>query len=581
MTLSFEQARTLILEHVQPLGGETADLLDLVGRVLAAEVRAPWDMPRWDNSEMDGFAVRAADCQSSKSLSVTGFLPAGMSAEGVVVEPGTAVRIMTGAPIPAGCDAVVPIEETESDGSSVTIRGEVISGNFIRRRGSDMTADAMMLPTGTRLRPAEVNLLASFGQAQVQVYRRPEVAILSTGDELVRPGQTPGPGQVVDSNAYSLAAAVQELGAVPKLLGIARDQRSSLAGKISQGLHADMLITTAGVAMGDRDLVCDTLAESGVEPLFWKVGMKPGGPTAFGRYAGKPVFSLPGNPVSSMISFEQLVRPALLKMMGRTDLLRSSVKATLREPMHNRTGKLRFLRVRVEQTADGLVAMSAGAQNTGILSTMIRANAIAMMPADRTLCVAGDQVDVQLLGPEPVPEQPLAESFPISRKTPPAVSFVARSGTGKTTLLEQLINTLQARGHKVGALKMVSKSFEIDHPGKDSYRLSAAGTEATLICSPHKLAFMQPREGCGDVKFLLDRFFAGVDLVLVEGGKQASLPKVEVVRQERNEPLLCCDSERQQDYIAVTSDGPLDLDLPVLDLNNVDEIADFLVARFL
>lgn len=574
MVTPFETARTRILDNVQPLGAEATDLLDLVGRVLAEDVLAPWDMPRWDNSEMDGFAVRAADCHPGARLPVTAFLPAGMSAEGITVTEGKAVRIMTGAPVPSGCDAVIPIEQTETEDNLVIIKSKVGFGDFIRRRGSDMRLGETMLTGGARLRPAEVNLLAAFGLAQVPVYRRPEVAILSTGDELVSPGEIPGPGQIIDSNAYSLAAAVRELGAVPKLLGIARDQKSSLTGKIRQGLQSDMLITTAGVAMGDRDLVCDILADAGVDQLFWKVGMKPSGPTAFGLYAGKPVFSLPGNPVSSMVGFEQLVRPALLKMLGRTDLFRPTLQATLCEPLHNATGKVRFLRMRVEATPQGLIATSAGDQNTGILSSMIRANAIAILPADCTLREAGEQVDLQLLDSE----QPLREK---TRKTPPAVSFVARSGTGKTTLLEQVISELRQRGHRVGAIKLVSKSFEIDHPGKDSHRLSTAGTAATLICSPQKLAFMQFQEGCQNLEVVIGRYFAGVDLVLVEGGKHGPLPKIEVVRNGCDDSLLCCGSEHTQDYIAVVSDGPLDLELPVLDLNHVPKIADFLLDRFL
>ncbi|MCK4536888.1 MAG: molybdopterin molybdotransferase MoeA [Desulfuromonadales bacterium] len=403
MAISFEKARGLILDHVHPLEGEPVDLLELVGRVLAEDVRAPWDMPRWDNSEMDGFAVRAADCGPAARLSVEGFLPAGVSAESISVGSGTAVRIMTGAPIPVGCDAVVPIEETMADEGAVILRGKVTAGDYIRRRGGDIAAGEVMVPAGTLLRPAEVNLLASFAWLQALAHRRPEVAILSTGDELVSPGETVGPGQIIDSNAYSLAAAVREIGAIPRLLGIARDNRDSLGEKIGQGLQADVLVTSAGASKGDLDLVGEALAAAGVEQLFWKVGMKPGGPTAFGLKEGKPVFSLPGNPVSSMIGFEQLVRPALLKMMGRAEVIRPYIKVTLKEALRNETDKVRFLRVWVEETVRGLEAVSAGDQNTGILSTMIRANGIAILPADRTLFAVGEQVNVQLLHPDHVP----------------------------------------------------------------------------------------------------------------------------------------------------------------------------------
>ncbi len=393
----FEKARTLILENISPLATETVDLLHLVGRVLAEKIRAPWDLPRWDNSEMDGFAVRTADCRPFARLKVNGYIPAGASAAGISVQPGSAVRIMTGAPIPAGCDAIVPIENTAPDEASVIIKQLVRVGEYIRLRGGDIAAEELMIPEGTILRPADINLLASFSRMKVSVYRHPEVAILSTGDELVAPGKTIGPGQIIDSNAYSLAAAIKEIGAVPLLLGIARDNRENLREKITQGLKADALITSAGISTGDRDLVCEALEAAGVEQMFWRVDIKPGRPTAFGLKEGRPVFSLPGNPVSSMIGFEELVRPALLKMMGQTKVLKPLVKAILTGALYNETGRVRFLRVKVIETSDGLTAESAGDQNTGILSTMIRANAIAVLPAERTELASGEQVDIHFL----------------------------------------------------------------------------------------------------------------------------------------------------------------------------------------
>ena len=399
MVESFINARNIILKNVAPLEFEPVELTHLVGRVLAEEIVAPWDMPRWDNSEMDGFAVRTADCQLFAKLQVAGYIPAGAVAEGISVHPGTAVRIMTGAPIPTGCDAIVPIENTEPDGEIVTIKKTVQRGDYIRSRGSDIAVGEVIIQKGTILRPAEINLLASFSHLVVPVFRRPQVAILSTGDELVAPGETVGAGQIIDSNAYSLAAAVREIGAIPQLLGIARDNHESLREKITQGLKADVLITSAGVSTGDRDLVREILEETGIKRVFWKVAIKPGGPTAFGLKGVKPIFSLPGNPVSSMIGFEELVRPALLKMMGHHEVIRPLIKVMLKEALYNKTGKTRFLRVKVEKTAAGLVAESAGDQNTGILSTMIRANGIAVLSPEQTEVLAGEEVDVQLLNP--------------------------------------------------------------------------------------------------------------------------------------------------------------------------------------
>jgi len=394
---SFENALKVILQHTPLLEKEMVDLDCLVGRVVAEDILAPWAMPRWNNSEMDGFAVRATDCQPLATLKVTAYIPAGVDATGISVSPGTAVRIMTGAPIPTGCDAIIPIENTNVDGKRVTIKQTVRSGEYIRFRGSDIAANETMIPRGTQLRPADINLLASFCRLQLPVYRRPRVAILSTGDELIAPGEIPASGQIIDSNSHSLAAAVKEIGAIPQLLGIAADNSTSLRKKIIQGLKADVLLTSAGVSTGDRDLVREVLESLGVKQLFWKVAIKPGGPTAFGLKDEKTVFSLPGNPVSSMIGFDQLIRPALLKMMGSCDLIRPLHHAQVKGSLYNKTGKTRFLRVKVEKTVTGLVAESAGNQNTGILSTMIKANAIAILAPGQTELLSGDRVKVQLI----------------------------------------------------------------------------------------------------------------------------------------------------------------------------------------
>jgi molybdopterin molybdotransferase len=397
MALSFESARTIILDKVIALPSESTSLLDLAGRVLAEDIKAPWDLPCWDNSAMDGFAVRAEDCVSGKTLTIDGYLPAGVTAIGIEVKPGGAVRIMTGAPTPAGCDAIVPIEETEENDGKVTMTGKVKRGDHLRVRGEDVSQGDLVITAGTVLRPAEINMLASFGYQTVSVFRRPKIAILSTGDELVEPGDEIGPGQIINSNTYSLAAAVKEIGGEPILLGIARDDRASLTEKISTGLEADGLITSAGVSMGDRDLVCEVLQVLGVERQFWKVDIKPGRPTAFGLKDGKPIFSLPGNPVSSMITFEEFIRPALLKMMGHQRVIKPFIKAIMQETINKKPGRVQFLRVRVVNDGEQLLASSSGDQNTGIVRTLLRANGIAVLPADREQIMAGEEVNVQLI----------------------------------------------------------------------------------------------------------------------------------------------------------------------------------------
>jgi molybdopterin molybdotransferase len=397
--ISFEQARQVILENSCPAGVEHVSLLDSVGRVLAHDMLAPWDMPLWDNSAMDGYAVRSSDCgQKPCTLKVTGYIPAGATGHGIKVESGCAVRIMTGAPIPAGCDAVVPVEETDDGQSAVTLLQSVKKGQHIRVRGEDVTSGDVFVRAGAVVRPPEVNILANFGKSLVATYRRPIVAILSTGDELIEPGVTPGPGEIINSNALSLAAAVAETGCIPLMVGIARDNRESHLEKLREGLKADVLITSAGVSAGDRDLVRDVLNELGAKQVFWKVAVKPGGPTAFAMYETTPVFSLPGNPVSTLITFEEFVRPALLKMLGHQRVLRPLFKAVLREALQKKPGKAQIVRVRLEKEGGRWFASSAGNQQTAILKTMVDAQALAILPTDSDNFAAGDEVDVHFYG---------------------------------------------------------------------------------------------------------------------------------------------------------------------------------------
>ncbi len=386
----------MILDRVVPLGVERIPLDAAAGRTLAGEVHAPADLPPWDNSAMDGFAVRSSDCRGGAVLRVAGYQAAG--GPGVPeVAPGCAVKIMTGSPIPAGCDAVVPFEEAEERDGSVRVSEPVRPNRHIRFRGEDVRAGDRVIPEGTRLRPPEISLLASFGRAMVPVYRKPRVAVLSTGDELVELGEPSEDGKIVNSNSHSLAAAIAEAGGEPVLLGIARDNRDDLRRMLSSGLAADVLVTSAGVSAGDLDLVRDVLRELGVENVFWKVGVKPGGPTAFGIAGRVPIFSLPGNPVSSLITFEVFVRPALRKMTGSTHPVKGCVKATLAEAVNKKPGKIQFLRVSVEPGEDGYIARTAGDQNTGILRTLVLADGIAVLPADRTSFAAGERVDLLLL----------------------------------------------------------------------------------------------------------------------------------------------------------------------------------------
>ncbi len=396
--ISFFQARQQILDDVQPLPVEEVPLLDASGRAVAEDVVAGRPLPLFDNSAMDGYAVKAADCEPGKSLAVKGYLPAGSSSD-CRVAAGTAVKIMTGAPIPPGADAVVPFEETEEGSGRVRVLGTVNPGDHVRCQGEDIRPGDRVVEAGTVLRPAEISLLASFCMATVPVHRRVRVAILAIGDELLEIDEPPARAGVVNSNSWALAAAVRAIGGEPVLLGIARDNHEDLRRLLRQGLQADALITSAAVSAGDRDLVREVLDDLGVEQRFWKVNIKPGKPTAFGLHGTVPVFSLPGNPVSTMLTFEELVRPALLKMMGHRIVLKPTFMARLQKPVVKKAGRMEMMRVAITfNDAGEMLAASSGDQNTGILRTMVDARGIALLREDRERYESGEQVEVHLFG---------------------------------------------------------------------------------------------------------------------------------------------------------------------------------------
>lgn len=397
--LSFEDARRTILAHVRPLGAERVPLLDALDRVLAEDAVAPWDLPQWDHSAMDGYAVRSGDCGTiPRTLKVTGFLPAGGGAGGEQLEQGSALRIMTGACLPLGCDAVVPLEETDNGTRSVTVLQPVRKGQHIRLQGGDVGAGCAFASSGTPVGPPLIGMLSSFGMAMAPVHRRPVVALVTSGDELVESGRSPGPGQIINSNALALAAAVQEAGGIPRIIGIARDNRVSHRTLLTEGLGADVLVTSAGVSAGDRDLVRDVLEELGARQIFWKVAMRPGGPSAFFMHGITPVFCLPGNPLATLITFEEFVRPALLRMQGGRSALRSLFRAVLRDDLAKRPGSVQIVPVRLERDEGGWYASRVARQGAVSSRVPAGAEALAVLPVEAGTYAAGDEVEVHFWG---------------------------------------------------------------------------------------------------------------------------------------------------------------------------------------
>jgi len=399
--ITVHEALDYILNAVTPLGLETVPLVDARGRVLAEEIYAARNIPPRDNSAMDGFALRADDTMDASPeqpviLDIIENIPAGHLPL-KRVERGQAARIMTGAVIPDGADTVAKVEDTESDENKVRLFTAHEKGLNVREKGEDVSDGEHILSPGKSIRPAEMGMLASLGHAQVRVYQRPRVAIIATGDELVDIDREPGPGRIVSSNSYSLYGQVLECGGIPVNLGIARDTREDLETHFRAALQADIIISSGGVSVGDYDFVKDVMKEIGTEIRFWRVAQRPGKPLAFGSMGGKPVFGLPGNPVSSMICFEQYVRPALGKMMGRTGLFRTTVRARLTEDIEKNAGLRYFFRARVALEKDGYIVTTTGSQGSGILKSMVRANGIIVVPEDLKHVAAGEYVTVQLL----------------------------------------------------------------------------------------------------------------------------------------------------------------------------------------
>ena len=401
------EARELVLAAAGPLPAETVTVIEAMGRVLAAGVASTRTLPPADCSAMDGYAVRQADLAGANrtapvELAVVYEVPAGGHGPRPL-RAGEAARIFTGAPVPEGADSVVRQEDTEADGDRVRIRVEPALRENVRDAGEDVRAGEEVLAPGTVLGAGHAGMLASLGRTWVSVHRRPRVAILSGGDELVDPDGDASGGRIVASNAYSLAAQAVEAGAVTSNLGIARDTPQDLERVLRAGLDADVLVSSAGVSVGDHDHVRPVLEKIGCRLVFWGVNMKPGYPIAFGTFEEGPgplVFGLPGNPVSAMVTFDQFVRPVLLRMGGRRRVFRPLVKAILTEALEKKAGRLHFVRVGLERQGDRVLASSTGNQSSGVLRSMTLAQGLLIFPSEATAIPAGSEVDVQLLDPE-------------------------------------------------------------------------------------------------------------------------------------------------------------------------------------
>lgn len=407
--LSYADALACMLERCGRLGVQRIALDDSLGFALAEEVRSRVDHPPWDNSAMDGFAVRAEDLdalptEGSVRLPISEEVPAGAFPEGPL-RPGTAVKVMTGAPVPDGATGVVRVEHTDGGaGGAVEIREASDAKRNIRLRGEDVRVGTPVMSEGSEVTPSAIGVFALAGHASVAVGRRPRIAVLATGDELVDLDgieEAVAGRKVMNSNSHALAALLRTAGAEPLLLGIARDDRDDIIAKLRNGLDCDGIVTTAGVSVGEHDQVKQVLAEMGMERVFWRAKIRPGNPIAFGLLSGKPFWALPGNPVSAMVTFEAFLRPAIRKLAGHTRLhVRAS--ARVREPVVSNANLTHFFRVRLEHSPGGLSdAYLTGPQGSGILSSMTAADALLIVPEGVERLELGTVAETIPLGPPP------------------------------------------------------------------------------------------------------------------------------------------------------------------------------------
>lgn len=397
--IDYRKALREVVAKAKPLRQKSVPLADALGRTLARGIRARDPIPPFSKATMDGYAVRAVDTRPAKGpveLAVVEDLPAGRVSRRAV-GPGQAVRIMTGAPLPKGADAVVMVEDTERTEGGVRILNAVRPGDSIGEAGEDVRKGDLVLEKGADIGPAEVGMLAALGLASVPVARRPVVAIIATGDEIVEPGRRTRPGQIRNSNGHALRAMALQAGARADYLGIARDRNASLKRKIGKARRADILVLSGGVSVGDYDLVKDELRGMGVRPVFWRVRIKPGKPVFFGLHGRQLVFGLPGNPTSAMVTFHLFVRPAIDKMLGRRAPGLRAGKALLEQEISLKPGRTQFLRAVLAGVGPGLRVDPFPDQKSGVLRSMVGSRALIVVPADVSRIEKGSSVEILFL----------------------------------------------------------------------------------------------------------------------------------------------------------------------------------------
>lgn len=617
--ISLERAVEMILEHICPVADvERVPLLDGIGRVLAVDVRAPMDNPPFDRSPVDGYALRSADTAAASKeqpvyLKVAASVDAGGHFPGQVLS-GQAVRIMTGAPIPEGCDACIRQESTDYGEETVAIHEPCAPFSNYCYAGEDFKKGQHMLTAGTKLGYVEIAVLASMGQVDVPVYRLPEVAVFATGDELVMPGTELGPGKIYNSNMFGLVARMMELGIRPIIFAQLPDDPAAAAQCISRAAgRCGLIITTGGVSVGKKDIIHDVIGLLGAQRLFWGVAIKPGMPTIFSMIGDAPMISLTGNPFGALTNFELLVRPALAKLCHDDTLVCRRSWAVMADGFLKQSPVRRFVRAMYE---NGTVRLPEGSHASGVLASMQGCDCLVDIPPGTRQLLPGTAVDIVLikaaqshggtghslraLGHEYAgadgasgavnwagavsrtggPEEVRADADVVSSAgrrmgvpaaLPPMFAVSGVKNSGKTTLIEGLLPEFSRRGLRVAVIKHDGHEFDGDVPGTDSHRHFKAGACGSAVYSQSRWMALCRNDGTQPEDLVA--LFPDADLILCEGLKNRAMPKLEIIRMDNSNTPVCPKAQ----VCFYVSDGSPEVDKPVYALDDIEGIASAII----
>lgn len=585
--VSRKEALELIMGSVRPLETIKLPLDDALGCVAAENLYAPGDLPRFNCSAMDGYAIKTEDTTNATNeyparLKVVGEIRA--STEHLTpVEKGQAVRIMTGGPIPPGADAVVKEEDVRPGPASIEVPEKISPFQHVWQRGKGLKTGSLIVEQGSPVTPATIGTLTSLQIKEVAVTRKPDVCIIAVGNELIDINEEVRGHKIVASNIYMLSATVKEIGCRLTWAKISKNDNDTIRKHVLEGLKSDVLIATGGSSRAHADLTRTLLEEMGIDLRFAGVSMRPGKGTSFGLYNNKPVFCLPGTPSAVHVVSYTLVVPALTRLMGFSVNTTCVVEAILEQDINKRPGIEHLVQGLVRKQDSRHSVLPLVGTDVEVFRAMAEANALILVDPEKTRLKRGETVQAQLLNTLD-PSLPRTSggqwsSIPRGKDAiPPIISIVGKSDAGKTTLLERLVPELRARGYRIGTIKHDMHGFDIDHEGKDSWRHKQAGASTVVISSPKKVALVKDVETEETLDGLASKYFRDVDIILTEGYKKEDKPKVEVFRSQVHKAPLC---KGDKNLVAFVSDTSLDLGVPHFELDDIKGLADLLEKRFL